>query len=97
MKTIYKYVFSIDDTIDLNVPEGAEFLAVQMQRGQPCVWAIVTPGAPRETRVLRLRGTGHAMQGNEGRHVRVSSFRGCWSHAMTPDTLVCVEGKGKRL
>jgi len=69
MKTIYKYPFRPTDRIVIDMPEGAEILCVQMQHGTPQVWAVVNPDAMPKARVLCLRGTGHAMKGNEGHYV----------------------------
>ena len=54
MKTIHKY------TIEL--PSGAEILTCQFQRGNLCLWALVNPDAPLETRIIRVYGTGHPVK-----------------------------------
>lgn len=45
------------------MPEGARLLAVQVQAGTPCLWALVDPSAGSVTRRLALRGTGHSCEG----------------------------------
>jgi hypothetical protein len=59
MKTIYKYPFPIEDTFTLGLPEGAQILKAACQGGQPCIWALVTPGDPLQSEVFHIFGTGH--------------------------------------
>jgi hypothetical protein len=41
------------------MPQGAQCLTVQIQRGGACLWAIVDPAAPVVYRHVRIAGTGH--------------------------------------
>lgn len=59
MRTIFKYPFEIKDEIQISMPEGAEILAIQIQRGVPCMWALVVPGEQEEARRFMIYGTGH--------------------------------------
>ena len=59
MKTIWKFPLQSIDRQSVQMPQGAEILTVQTQRGQPCLWAIVDDVAPMERRVLEIFGTGH--------------------------------------
>jgi hypothetical protein len=59
VKTIWKFAFKITDQVNFHMPAGAEILTVQMQIGEPCLWALVDPEAERETRTIFIRGTGH--------------------------------------
>jgi len=56
MRVIYKYPFSIADAFTLRLPVGAKILSVQLQDGQPTLWAMVDPREPatwiREFRVF---------------------------------------------
>lgn len=61
MKTVYKYPFDVDDEIVIRLPIGAEILKLDVQRGQPCLWALVAPTAETEQRNFRLAGTGHPL------------------------------------
>ena len=58
-QTIYKYPFLINDEFEIALPERAQVLCVQEQRGQPCMWALVDPDLPPKRRKFFLRGTGH--------------------------------------
>lgn len=65
MKRIFKYVFSITDDIVISMPKGAQILDVQMQHGNPCIWALVTQANPIVERVFRLAGTGHPIESSD--------------------------------
>ena len=63
-RTIWKFPFAIDDEVEIEMPHGAEVLHVDVQNGQPCMWAIVNPDEPRETwRTYKFSvfGTGHPL------------------------------------
>lgn len=58
--TIYKYEIELQDDFEIQMPgKKAEVLDVQVQHGTPFIWALVNPGATKETYRFRLRGTGH--------------------------------------
>lgn len=59
MKTIWKFPIHTTDAFELEMPRGATLLAVQTQVGDPQLWALVNPDAPRFTRAFRVFGTGH--------------------------------------
>lgn len=71
MKTVYKYTFQILDDFEILIPTGARILHVDVQRGQPCIWALVDPNAVDEVRKFHLAGTGHPIYDKvfEYRHV----------------------------
>jgi hypothetical protein len=58
MKTIHKFPLSVDDTVTIAMPAGAQILSVQVQRGTPCLWALVSPFDFIDNRVFRIYGTG---------------------------------------
>jgi|WetSurMetagenome_2_1015567.scaffolds.fasta_scaffold525737_2 hypothetical protein len=61
MRTIHKYPVH-DYGMRLELPIGAEFLAVQVQHGQPQAWFLLDPNEPKKTtRVFSVFGTGHEM------------------------------------
>ena len=43
MKRVYKYPLQLNDEVALDLPEGAEVLSVQEQRGGVCLWALGPP------------------------------------------------------
>lgn len=76
-KRIYKYAlrpFSM--AFEVEMPKDADVLTVQVQYGEPHIWAIVDPDEPPETRGFVLRGTGHGLKGNEGRYVGTFQLEG---------------------
>lgn len=59
MKRIWKYPLWIKGWQQLCISEGAEFLTVQMQNGEPFIWALVDPAAPMRLYEVRMVGAGH--------------------------------------
>lgn len=58
-RRIFKYPLVVTDWQMVALPRGAEILTVQIQRGQPQLWALVDPTAPIERRDVGICGTGH--------------------------------------
>lgn len=55
---VWKFPLEATHEQYVEMPEGAIILTVQVQRGQPCLWASVDPGREREwIRIFRV-GTG---------------------------------------
>lgn len=65
--SIWKYPLETTDEQIINVPVGAEFLSVQVQHGQPCIWAKVNT---QENVIVRAKvvivGTGHPANHTDG-------------------------------
>jgi len=63
---VYKYEVELADTFKIAMPKGAEVLCVQVQRGDPFIWArvVIDAGHPVEARQFRLAGTGHTLEGS---------------------------------
>lgn len=59
MSAIWKYPLKAQDLQEVQTPDGAQFIAAQVQNGQICLWAIVEPTLPKVWRVIRIIGTGH--------------------------------------
>lgn len=66
LHSIYKYPVRVTDINKVEMPKGAKVLSVQMQRGVPCIWALVDPAAEMETRMFFMFGTGHPVEYAEG-------------------------------
>jgi hypothetical protein len=60
MNSIWKWTLTPGRT-DLHMPADAQVLTVQMQGGQPQLWARVDPAKPKEWRTFDVYGTGHSM------------------------------------
>jgi hypothetical protein len=39
--TIWKFPLEVEPRQTIDLPRGAQVLTVQVQRGQPCLWALV--------------------------------------------------------
>lgn len=58
MMSIWKFPLEIDDKSTLEMPRGAKILCLQVQKGRPCIWAIVEVNEPLVTRRFSTYGTG---------------------------------------
>lgn len=61
MKTIYKYSFDVADEVSLNMPRGAEFLSIQVQKQRPTMWFLVDDSEELEEKRFRIYGTGFVL------------------------------------
>lgn len=58
--TIWKYILSDHVGKEVyNIPRGYQPLTVQVQNGQPCLWVMVNPLAPKVRVTVETVGTGH--------------------------------------
>lgn len=67
MKTIWK--FALQSVLPVQMPQAAKILSVQMQNGEPQVWAEVNPNNDTVSRTFRVYGTGHTLPDNPGTYV----------------------------
>lgn len=74
--TIWKFPILVNDEQDIEMPRGADILWVDVQQGQPCIWARVNPAAPRENKRIRIFGTGHPMPDELGDYVGTFMMKG---------------------
>jgi len=58
-KTIWKFPAPIKDSLTIQMPIWADVMSVQLQHGEPCLWARVDADMPTEPRRFCWRGTGH--------------------------------------
>ena len=56
---VYKYILQMADLQEVELPEDAEILSVQLQHGGLTLWAYVTPGLPEVPRVIEILTTGN--------------------------------------
>lgn len=68
---IWKWTIQMADRQSVLMPLSAQVLTVQMQCGQPQVWALVdeTQDAPKTPRVFAIYGTDYPMPENPGRYI----------------------------
>lgn len=64
MKTIWKFPIQVDDEQSMLAPDGWRPLAVQFQRGELCLWALVDPEAEKKKVRVYVNGTGHPVRHN---------------------------------
>lgn len=76
MKTIWKFVLSIDDEFTIDLPIGSKSLTVQMQNNRPCLWVLVpdtnVDKIPRKFVVL---GTGNPIEHDLKRLNYIGTFQ----------------------
>lgn len=69
-ETVWKFPLVMSDSISVDLPEGAVILYLAVQFGRDlCLWARVNPKAPKERRWFKMRGTGHVVGADCGKHV----------------------------
>lgn len=76
MKRIYKYALDLQDTITVRAPRVLRWLHCDVQHGHPVLWGEVDIETQEREHVLVLRGTGHDMTGEEGRHIGTIMLQG---------------------
>ncbi len=65
MEVVYKYQLVVTDRQEIKMPKEAKILTVQVQNGQPCIWAKVNPDNDTEKVAIRIHGTGHQIPDGE--------------------------------
>ena len=72
MKTIYKYPLGKDihhnSVIEIEMHKGSKILDIQMQNGEPMLWAMVNPKHSLRKRVFHVFGTGFDMEDYDKKH-----------------------------
>lgn len=67
---VWKYPVPRLDSMEVQMPAGAQILTVQVQGVTPVMWALVDPSAAKETRRFYVLGTGHPSEDRDlGRYV----------------------------
>jgi len=69
METIWKYELETIDSAQIVMPKERRLLTVQVQRGIPCLWALVDPDSPRETVTIITKGTCHLIYAPVGHYI----------------------------
>lgn len=72
---VYKYPIEVTDYQSVTLPQNAEILTVQVQNGQPCIWALVNPENETVERNLRIVGTGHPIDDEARKLIYIGSFQ----------------------
>jgi hypothetical protein len=66
---IYKYPLLQSGEQEINSFQDAEFLDVQVQHDEACLWVLVDPGKPPCIYTIRIYGTGHHVQEKYLKHL----------------------------
>jgi hypothetical protein len=64
VKAVWKFPVTVDDFVEIEMPEGAKLLHFGLQDEVPMLWALVDPDAPMAPRRFRFAGTGHIIDGS---------------------------------
>jgi len=59
----------IADDMSILIPVGAEILAVQVQRGMPCIWYKCDENSPKERRRILIYCTGEPITESNLRYI----------------------------
>lgn len=73
MKTIWKFPLAEKHSQEIEMPQGAQIMCVQMQAGTVCIWAMVHPNAEKECRTIEIYGSGHEI--GDQRRVYLGTFQ----------------------
>ena len=80
MVSIWKFALQTIDKQKIKMPVGAELLTVQVQNGEPCLWARVDTEEPIEPRQIAIHGTGHELPDSTRKYIG--------TYQMAGDTLI---------
>lgn len=74
MTTIWKFPIDLSQgpRVAIDMPMDAKILTLQVQNGVPCLWALVDPSAPIETKPFVVVGTGHE------KPIHATAYVGTW-------------------
>lgn len=66
---IFKYPLKITGEQKVMAPAGAVPLCVKLQRGAPCLWALVDEDLPNRPMTISTYGTGHLVDDDAGHYL----------------------------
>lgn len=69
MKRIFKYPLKVTDLQKISMPKDSTLLTVQVQKGIPCLWALVDMDKETEKRLIGIIGTGNPVPENVLRYI----------------------------
>lgn len=65
-ETIWKYILKVDNEQVIDMPFGAQFLSVQVQHGEPCLWVRCQSNAQEVPVKVVTVSTGNPAEHVEG-------------------------------
>lgn len=69
VQAVWKYPIEFTDSIEIEMPRGADVLHVGMQGEQLCLWCLVYPEGELTKRRFRIAGTGHPIEEGDMEHI----------------------------
>ena len=60
-RRIWKFPIKVTDEQHISIPKYPEFLSVQFQGDELCIWAVVEPENEKKKHRIRVVGTGHPL------------------------------------
>jgi hypothetical protein len=66
---IWKWPLKMNGHQDLNLPAGAQLLTLQLQGGNPTLWALCDTDAPLQPRRFAIYGTGQTLPEPVGQYL----------------------------
>ena len=76
MISIWKFNLQTIDKQVIEMPVGAELLTVQIQNGEPCLWARVDNNEMLEQRQIAIHGTGHELPDTTRKYIGTYQMAG---------------------
>ncbi len=76
MNTIYKYPLIQAGEQTIHSHQDAEFLDVQVQHDEACLWAVVDPSKASCIYTIRIYGTGHMIHEKYLQHLGTFQLMG---------------------
>lgn len=73
---IWKYRLALTDRQIVHMPLSAKALCVQVQEGEPQLWALLDDTLTASARVFTMYGTGHDLPPNPGNYVGTFQLSG---------------------
>jgi len=79
MKRIFKFPLEMTDLQKIDMPKDSTLLTVQVQKGIPCLWALVDTDKEAEGRFIGIIGTGNPVPENTLRYIGTfQALEGNW-------------------
>lgn len=64
LMSVWKFPLKVEARQQIPLPQRAGILHLDVQNGQLCIWALVSPSAQPVDRTFHVYGTGHEIDGN---------------------------------
>lgn len=75
-KRIFKYKIETKDRNIVRMPADSKILCVQLQNGEPHLWAMVDPSRSHIDRAIAVYGTGNPMDTASGEYIGTYQLHG---------------------